>query len=134
MVNATSAKLWGEAVYSPRWRWRLTAGAEVTGYAGMDGYRAFDVDPRISATFRWRKGNVTTHFGRYHQHLHQVGFSEMGMSSNFKLPAGRRAPVQQSLNTVVAASHRFSPGWLSALMPIINRSVMNPNTWGRCSI
>lgn len=124
MVNATSAKLWGEAVYSPRWRWRLTAGAEVTGYAGMDGYRAFDVDPRISATFRWRKGNVTAHFGRYHQHLHQVGFSEMGMSSNFKLPAGRRAPVQQSLNTVVAASHRFSP-WLAVSVDAYYKQVSN---------
>lgn len=105
-LHATAVKLWGEAVYSPVWRWRFTAGAEVAGYTGADGYYVVDVDPRISAVYRWNGGNATAHFGRYHQALHQVGFSEMGMSSNFKLPASRSVPVQQSFNMVLAASHR----------------------------
>lgn len=111
-THATAGRFWGEAVYSPLRRWRFSAGVDFAGVIGSGDYTAGWIDPRVSATFSWQGGNATLHFGRYHQWLHQVGFSEMGMSSNFKLGPSREAPVEVGYNYAFALSHRFTE-WLT---------------------
>ena len=110
--NVTAAKVWGEAVIRIGRRWRLTGGLEGAMVMGADGYRSRWADPRFTAMLGWDGGNVTLHAGSYHQWLHQVGFSEMGMSSNFKLGPSDKAPVERGLNVAVAWSHRVAE-WLS---------------------
>ncbi|MDE7143147.1 MAG: TonB-dependent receptor, partial [Muribaculaceae bacterium] len=52
--------------------------------------------------------SLTLHAGRYHQYLHQVGFSDLGMSSDFKIAASRRIPPQECLT--LAAGAVYAPG------------------------
>ncbi|MBD5226271.1 MAG: TonB-dependent receptor [Bacteroidales bacterium] len=107
---AAAGKVWGEASYALGHRWRFTAGIDAAMVYGGDGYCCRWVDPRVSVMFGWNGGNITAHAGRYHQWLHQVGFSEMGMPSDFKLGPSRKAPVERGTNLAMAFSHRLSDG------------------------
>ncbi len=53
-------------------------------------------DPRVA--LKWRLGNnrLTFKLGRYSQYLHQVGFSDLGLASDFWLAACRQAPIQRA--------------------------------------
>lgn len=87
--------------------WSLDAGVDLDAYFGQDRYRRFDADPRV--TLRYIHGRTTAmlHVGRYHQFTHQVGMTEIGMASNFRICASRLFPEQQSVNFALGASHRF---------------------------
>lgn len=88
---------------------RIDPGVEVNIYiAGQ--FRHTDVDPRLSLIFRTGAGRLTLHAGRYHQYIHQVGFSEIGMPSNFKIAASAACRPQESLN--VAATYSTPLPWL----------------------
>lgn len=123
-TQSTAGKIWAEARWMPTNRWLITAGTELNGFWGNDRYHSVAADPRISLSLRWKRGNATIHFGRYHQYLHQVGFSDMGMSSNFKLAACRQIPAQESRNIAVALSHHLS-GLLSLSFDGYYKSVAN---------
>ncbi|WP_300936832.1 TonB-dependent receptor plug domain-containing protein [Muribaculum intestinale] len=88
---------------------RIDPGVESNTYI-TGSYRHTDVDPRLSLIFRTGTGRLTLHAGRYHQYIHQVGFSEIGMPSNFKIAASQASPPQESLN--VAAAYSTPLPWL----------------------
>lgn len=70
---------------------------------GRDSYMTVNLDPRLSLLFSLGQVSLTLHGGRYHQYVHQVGFSEIGMSSNFFLPSTRACKPQESWNFVISA-------------------------------
>ncbi len=107
-AHAISGKIWGEGTYSIGRHWRLTAGLDAAMVSSVNRYRSRWIDPRVSVTYGWMRGNATVHIGGYHQWLHQVGFSEMGMSSNFKLAPSSEVPVERGVNMAVAFSHRVT--------------------------
>lgn len=107
---ATAAKLWGTVGWEATSHWRFDAGLEGAMVWGEGGYRSQWVDPRLSVTFGWRRGYVTIHGGSYHQWLHQVGFSEMGMSTDFRLGPSAEVPVEHGLNVAATLSQNVCEG------------------------
>ena len=105
-------KLWGEVKWHFAPGWSLRGGLALPAYFGDDGYRVVTADPRVTVTRRMGRGDLSFHVGRYHQFLHQVGFSEMGMSSNFRIGATSSIPAQESWNFVVTGGWRPAE-WLS---------------------
>lgn len=123
--------------------WRLTVGLPLNIYTAGT-YTRFHPDPRLTATRRWSRGALTLHAGRYHQYLHQVGFSDLGMSSNFKLAASRRVAPQECLTFAVAGNAsagkgvflsadlyykliRRQPEYLGAILDILNAGYVAEN-------
>lgn len=118
-------------------RWRLTAALAMNLFSSVDGYFRVHPDPRLSLTRMWSCGSLTLHAGRYHQYLHQVGFSEIGMSSNFKIASSAGIPPQESFTFAIAGAvrpYRFlslncdlyyktvrnQPEYLGAVLDILN--------------
>ncbi len=74
-------------------RWMVEAGASIEGYRS-GGFKTVSANPRLGVTKRWRGGAVAFHASRSRQYLHTVGFSDLGLSSNFKIAStGRVAPT-----------------------------------------
>lgn len=105
-----------EVTFQPSPRCRLTAGVLLSTYTA-GSYTRFLPSPSLSAMWRIRPAagdlSLTLALSHTHQSLHQVGFSEMGMSSNFKIAASRRVPPQQCDAASLAAS--FAPAALPGL-------------------
>lgn len=104
--NAFAAKLWAYSRFTISEKLYLTAGLKLNSYFGPGKYRTFNADPQLTATLSLGATTLTAHAGRYHQYIHQIGFSEIGMASNFRLPASATVPVQQSL-TFSLSGNRF---------------------------
>lgn len=107
--RAVFTKLWAEATISLPASMQLEAGFDVNAFFGDDGFRRMHFDPRLALTWRNRTTTVSIRLGRYHQYVHTVGFSEIGMASNFKLPATRQCPPQQSLAASIAFGRLIEP-------------------------
>lgn len=93
-------------------RWTVKGGVALNLFCGAGGYTRFYPDWRLTLSRTWSRGSLTLHAGRYHQFLHQVGFSDLGMSSNFKLAASRDIPPQRSYTFAIAGAYR-PLGWLT---------------------
>ena len=96
----------GEISYDLPHRWRVACGIVLNTFAGTGGYQCFDPDPRLSLTHMFGQGSFTFHAGRYHQYLHQVGFSDIGMSSNFKIASTSGIHPQESFTFGMAGAMR----------------------------
>ena len=70
-------------------------------------------DPRISVNYPVGNGSFNFHVGKYSQFLHQVGFSQIGLASDFWLTANKELPKQQSYNFALDYSGLFGPVYLS---------------------
>lgn len=104
-----------EASFSPSPLWKFTAGA-LLGLYTSGGYTRFLPAPSLRAL--WRPAScpdlsLALSLSHSFQVIHQVGFSEMGMSSNFKVAASRRVPPQ--LSDAVAVTAAWSPQFLPQL-------------------
>ena len=86
----------------------LKAGLSCSGFLNSDGYKVFSIDPRLTLSWRPSFGLLSLHLGKYRQFLHQVGFSETGMSSDFWLTANYKAPAQTSYSAVVNYSRSLA--------------------------
>ncbi len=112
----------GEVSYDFPGRWRATAGIAMNTFAGTGGYARIHPDPSLSLTHMWDRGALTFHAGRYHQYLHQVGFSDIGMSSNFKIASSHGIPPQESI--ALALNGSFRPyGFLSLDFDVYYKTV-----------
>lgn len=130
-ANAALSKMWGEASLSMTDRFSFDAGVELNGYYGPDGYNRFNIDPRLTATFRSGMLSLSAHVGRYHQYIHQVGFSEIGMSSNFRTVPTRSCPPQEAIAFVVTGSLLVpEPGIKVALDAYYKRVLNVPEYYG----
>ncbi len=87
---------------------KLSAGAKATHYrASKDGYRTTGADPYISVLFDRTRWSLSLYAGSARQYIHQVGLSEIGMSSNFKL--GSDATVPPERVWTLAANGTYTP-------------------------
>lgn len=102
-INSLLTKLWMSATCHITTALSLTAGIDANSYFGSECFNTTDIDPRLTLRLHAGQADLTLHAGRYHQYLHQVGFSEIGMPSNFKIAATRSIRPQQSLNFVAGA-------------------------------
>lgn len=108
--NSCMARIWGNAEVPLTRLIVLEAGLEVNAYFAEGGYHRIDPDPRLTLRFNIGDGDLSLHAGRYHQYIHTVGMSEIGMPSNFKLAASQSCGPEQLLGT--AASWRSPLPWL----------------------
>lgn len=70
-----------------------------TAYHNGKNYSRSDISPRIKASFSVHEDHVMTlKGGKTVQYLHQTGFSDIGLASNFWLPASERLPGQYAWN------------------------------------
>lgn len=86
---------------------RLTAGLRMAVYSTNDYHPVF-VDPMATLTWESRAGIFNLHAARYTQTLHQVGFSDIGLASNFWLTAD--ADIRAQRATTLSASWLLRPG------------------------
>lgn len=107
VMNAFSSKLFAEAGVNVSDNIRITAGLDANYFKGYGNYSCIDIDPRLTAS--WQSADIafSAHAGRTHQYIHQTGFSEIGLSSNFKLAASVECPAQEAWNFVLTASRNI---------------------------
>lgn len=106
-VNAISGGAYAALEISPTEALRLTAGARMLAYGTTD-YHPLFVDPGITLAWTTRAGTFSLHAAGYTQTLHQVGFSDIGLASNFWLTAGKTLKAQRARTLAAAWVH--SPG------------------------
>jgi len=82
---------------------KIKGGAKFMAY-GAGSYHSINADPELTATYTRRKWSLSLHAGASSQYIHQVGMSEIGMSSNFKFGAGAVAPPERSWNFVASGT------------------------------
>lgn len=92
-------RAFADARFAPRPWVSFTVGLSASAY----GFKFGAVDPRLSAEFRHRGNTWTLAVGRFSQYLHLVGFSEIGLASNFWFGSNDKVKPQRSVD--------FSAGW-----------------------
>jgi hypothetical protein len=93
--------------------WSVGAGAKGMGYR-CGTYRPATLDPVVTLHYARDALRAALHWGAYTQSLHQVGFSDIGMSSDFWLPAERRVPLLHSYNYAANITYAFPWGEVAA--------------------
>lgn len=99
-----------------------------TGYMeGIKNYTSLIPDIRISLKYQGNIGMFRLCAGHYTQTLHQIGFSDLGLASDFWIAANPEAPVQRSLNFSLEYNRHLSFYGLRVEAGIyINRPVNQP--------
>lgn len=87
----------------------LLAG-ERTGLYLTCGYHSVYLDPFVTFGWQTRAGSFALHWGGYTQPLQQVGFSDIGLASNFWFAARKSLPIQRSKTFSVSWVHRPGKG------------------------
>lgn len=124
-IGSSLTKIWASATVALSRGWRVTAGIDANAYFGPDRFNRIDIDPRVTLGWYGENGSLNLHLGRYHQYIHQVGFSEIGMASNFKVAPTREIPPQQSLNFVAGGGYAFPAIGLKANLDIYWKRIFN---------
>lgn len=124
-IKASLFKLWSSARINLNSRFRIELGADFNQYVGRNSYKLTDVDPRFTLFGDIGETHLIAHAGRYRQYIHLVGFSEIGMPSNFRIPAERKCPPQEALNFVVAASRALPWFGLDAKVDVFWKRILN---------
>ncbi len=92
---------------------RLMMGISTSVFHNSDGYTAFSIDPRATLSVEHGIGTFRVHLGRYSQFVHQVGFSETGMSSDFWITSCRGVEMQSAFGVDADYAVRTLPSGLS---------------------
>ncbi len=82
----------------------LTLGSSLTVYGARDYHPVF-VDPMATLEWTSKAGTFSLHASGYTQTLHQVGFSDIGLASNFWLAAGRSLKAQRARTLAASWTH-----------------------------
>ncbi len=99
-------RAYGNLTFEASEHWEFSAGLSLGGYFN-GSYRRVLADPRVTVIRKDGPQRITFHSGIYHQYLHQTGFSEIGLASNFWSGATLQAGVRTSYNFVAAWFRRF---------------------------
>ena len=96
---------------------RATAQTAIGLYsASPGGYKHFLFTPCIGLQYLLTEGDISVDIGRLQQPLHQVGFSELGLASNFWIGACKKAPVQDAYTLSTHLNHKLP--WLGLYIEI----------------
>lgn len=87
-----SGRIFADAKFRPREYASFEVGISASGFG-----RFYSIDPRLKAELRSHGNTWTIGLGRYTQYLHNLGFSEIGLASNFWIGSGSIAKPQHSL-------------------------------------
>lgn len=107
VLKAWLSHLSGEVSIGIGGGWWLAAGLNASRYDGEENYGVTHFDPRVSVE---REGELSALYvvcGIRHQYLHQVGFSDIGMASNFKIGATSTLPAQRAMDIGVSYTQRL---------------------------
>lgn len=96
-ATMTSARLWEAADCRLGSGLTLTPGLSVTCYHHSGGYTTVYPDGRLTLTSESIAGTFRLQAGTYSQYLHQTGFSDIGIASDFWFGAEKDCPVQRAL-------------------------------------
>lgn len=101
--DASGTPLEGKLSLDLSWNPSKTLKSGLTGiisfYRNGGSYSRMDLSPRLNVVLLPGGGHaVTFRGGRSVQYLHQTGFSEIGLASNFWLPGSRMLPAQSAWN------------------------------------
>lgn len=129
-VNATEARLYLSHRLDLPASFRLDYGLKASGFLS-EGYRTGMVSPVVTVSYRHGRNSFSLHSALYPQYLHQTGFAEIGLSSNYWFPASRRVPPELAWS--IAASYRRSfpvAGLLISIEPYYKRVLHQPEYEG----
>lgn len=104
--TAVESRLFAETGYRLSQKVTLNAGVKATWWANH-GYHHATVDPHLTATWRHGPGTLAVNAAILHQYLHQVGFSDIGMASNFWIGATAAIPPQRSIGASASYTYRL---------------------------
>lgn len=102
-------RLFADARFVPLRQLTFSVGLSVSTFS----FREYSVDPRLSAEFRFRGNTWTLGAGRFVQYLHLVGFSDIGLASNFWYASRGAVKPQRSLDFTAGWSRGFMNGDLT---------------------
>lgn len=86
-----------------------SAGLKLSAYC-RGAYATLAPDPQLTVVYTRGAHRLTAQLARFHQFLHQVGFSDIGMASNFWIGADRHVPAARSLSGTVSYAWRPAGG------------------------
>lgn len=92
IYRKTESRIFADALFAPD----RTVNFSIGLAASMFSRNMFSIDPRATATVSLRGNRWTFSVGRFTQYLHNVGFSEIGLASNFWFPSGNQLKPQHS--------------------------------------
>lgn len=92
-------RLFADARFRPIRSLSFAVGLSASTY----GFEFYSADPRVSVEWRHRGNTFTFGAGRFSQYLHLVGFSEIGLASNFWYGSDSAVRPQRSVD--------FTAGW-----------------------
>lgn len=108
--NVWESRLYAQLEYSINTIFQLSAGAKATYYY-IPGYNSFVVDPSLTFRAFMPHDNVLSlHAGIYHQYIHQVGYSDLGLPIDFWIFADDNILPQKAYSTTLT--------WRTAIKPI----------------
>lgn len=81
-INATESRLYGEVECKPSNAIQVGIGIKTSFYNNAD-FHKFNIDPCVTIKWDYASNKFSINAGIYHQYLHQSGFSNIGMPSDF---------------------------------------------------
>ncbi|MCM1518885.1 MAG: hypothetical protein NC117_09615 [Pseudoflavonifractor sp.] len=106
---AVESRLWAESGYDLARDITIRAGLKATWWANR-GYNSVAVDPQVTVMYRRAANTFSLQGAVFHQYLHQVGFSDIGMASNFWIASEADIPPQRSLSVSLSYTRRLGDG------------------------
>lgn len=94
--TAVEARLFADWHADPAERLHTDAGFSGSLYHCGKGYTVFSPSPRVTLRLATAAGQLHLHYGYYTQYLHQTGFSDIGLASNFWSASTSALPPMRS--------------------------------------
>lgn len=92
--------------YSPFKFLAIEGGFRIVAVDNSNGCHVF-INPSATIRGLFASSSLSFHFAMYSQSLHQVGFSEIGLASNFWIPSGNTVPIERSRSFALNYTHSF---------------------------
>lgn len=107
ICNPFEGRIYADGKYTSNSNLRVNVGLSMMLYYNGKDYMRFAPDPRITLILPVSVGNLSFHLGKYTQFLHQVGFSQTGLASDFWILANRKISPETSYNFDIDYSGSF---------------------------
>lgn len=106
---AVESRLFAESGYRLTRDVTLRAGVKCTWWSNR-GCNSVALDPHVTLVYRHGDNSLSLQGAILHQYLHQVGFSDIGMASNFWIASTSDIPPQRSLSASFNYTRRLLDG------------------------
>ena len=128
--NSFEGRLYGDFNIQSIRNFKISTGISFSYFNDFRSYRCFNLNPRINISYVLTNGSLNFHLGRFSQYLHQVGFSQIGLASDFWLTATKEVPIQNAFDVELDYSGNF--GYMSfSLTGYFRRILSEPDYIGQ---